>query len=156
MKHYIKVTEEKEKCQCVLCGKGIDKGTKIFKIDLIQEYEQTSKCSAFALCWDCSIELEKKMALARKESTKVKRNTEVDRTKKTNIKCENCRYWYVKNRQHAIGQLSERCTNKYSEHYMEATNYWNRCKCFDWFYKCTVCGKKTKNGMPVCDKCAKG
>ena len=50
----------------------------------------------------------------------------VDKTKKSNIKCEHCKYWLWAN----IRKDKKVCTvNKPIE---KATNYWNRCKQFEW------------------------
>lgn len=47
---------------------------------------------------------------------------EVDRSKKSNIKCEHCRFW--------SGRPSE--TNQVCLKKNETKNYWNRCKEFEW------------------------
>jgi DTW domain-containing protein YfiP len=46
----------------------------------------------------------------------------LDKTKKSNIKCEHCRFW----RNHCY------CKNTTSKHYEAQRNYWNRCKQFEW------------------------
>lgn len=54
----------------------------------------------------------------------------IDRTKKSNIKCEHCEYW-----KHEADIWTERyfCFNERSARFSErVTNYWNRCKQFDW------------------------
>lgn len=48
-------------------------------------------------------------------------NKPIDRTKKSNIKCEHCMYWQ-----------QSKCMSDYSDKYGKETNYWNRCKAFDW------------------------
>lgn len=45
-------------------------------------------------------------------------NKPVDRTKKSNIKCEHCNHWNCKD---CICTLTH-----------ENKNYWNRCKKFEW------------------------
>lgn len=47
---------------------------------------------------------------------------EIDKTKKSNIKCEHCNWWLYHNL----------CMNENSPKYNTQTNYWNRCKCFEW------------------------
>ena len=51
----------------------------------------------------------------------------IDKTKRSNVKCEHCKYWRNVN----MGKV-DRCTNPDSPKYDTITNYWNRCKCFDW------------------------
>lgn len=46
----------------------------------------------------------------------------VDRTKKTNIKCEHCKHWQF----NVIGNYG------YCQIKTEKKNYWNRCKQFEW------------------------
>lgn len=53
---------------------------------------------------------------------------EIDKTKKSNIKCEHCGFWNTK---------ENSCNNYYcncedSPKYNTQTNYWNRCKNFIW------------------------
>lgn len=49
----------------------------------------------------------------------------IDKSKKSNIKCEHCEYF--KSFKDAI----DICINKESSKY-GTVNYWNRCKCFEW------------------------
>lgn len=52
----------------------------------------------------------------------------VDRTKKSNIKCEHCVFWTSIN-----GHSSElACSCKESPKCGQKTNYYNRCKSFAW------------------------
>lgn len=46
----------------------------------------------------------------------------IDQTKKSNIKCEHCKFWYN----------HDCCKNTNSEHFDTQRNYWNRCKQFEW------------------------
>ena len=53
----------------------------------------------------------------------------VDTTKSSNIKCEHCRWWhYCK----PNGDNEYKCHNPQSIKYNIATNYYNRCKSFEW------------------------
>ena len=45
-------------------------------------------------------------------------NKPVDRTKKSNIKCEHCKHW---DKKQSVCTLTN-----------EHKNYWNRCKQFEW------------------------
>ena len=47
----------------------------------------------------------------------------VDQNKKSNIKCEHCKFW---NRE------TGKCLNPSSTRKGTVTNYWNRCKAFIW------------------------
>ena len=47
----------------------------------------------------------------------------IDRTKKSNIKCEHCEFY---------NRNEDGCTNKTSPKYNSKINYWNRCKRFEW------------------------
>ena len=58
----------------------------------------------------------------------------IDKTKKTNIKCEHCEYWKQvccetgwHTNKYALG-----CTCPSSPKCNQVTNYWNRCKQFEW------------------------
>lgn len=51
----------------------------------------------------------------------------VDRSKKSNIKCEHC-IWYMQPNSHE----DKTCLCAKSPKYRTAINYWNRCKCFEW------------------------
>lgn len=60
-------------------------------------------------------------------------NKEIDKTKKSNIKCEHCKYWQDKDvgdgwRPHYL----KCCCCADSIKFDKPTNYYNRCKCFDW------------------------
>lgn len=48
----------------------------------------------------------------------------VDTTKKSNIKCENCKY-----------RINDMCKNHLSPKYKRIVWYWNRCKQFEWKLK---------------------
>ena len=50
----------------------------------------------------------------------------IDKTKSANIKCEHCRFWTCET------YYRYTCQNKDSKKYQKQTNYWNRCKGFDW------------------------
>ena len=56
-------------------------------------------------------------------------NKPIDRSKKSNIKCEHCRHW-----NYETGFRGKGCINPDSPKYNQPTNYWNRCKCFEWLY----------------------
>lgn len=47
----------------------------------------------------------------------------IDKTKKSNIKCEHCKHWHKD--MNNSGQCKCEITNEYK-------NYWNRCKQFEW------------------------
>lgn len=51
----------------------------------------------------------------------------VDKTKKSNVKCEHCKWWQLHK-----SIYTKKCRNKRSPKHDMETNYWNRCKCFDW------------------------
>ena len=51
----------------------------------------------------------------------------VDKTKKSNIKCEHCAFWMYETSFKGTG-----CTCLDSPKYKQSTHYWNRCKCFEW------------------------
>ena len=53
----------------------------------------------------------------------------LDKSKKANIKCEHCKWWY--NRK-SNGDNEYFCHNPVSARYKMETNYWNRCKSFEW------------------------
>ena len=46
----------------------------------------------------------------------------VDKTKKSNIKCEHCKHY----------GLAGKCECKQSKNFGKLMNYWNRCKKFEW------------------------
>lgn len=50
---------------------------------------------------------------------------QIDKTKKSNIKCEHCKHCEVD----FVG--FSQCKNQDS-HKFGKVNYWNRCKCFEW------------------------
>ena len=50
----------------------------------------------------------------------------IDKTKKSNIKCEHCEYCP---KSHLV---TEKCLNEKSPRYALPVHYWNRCKCFEW------------------------
>lgn len=56
-------------------------------------------------------------------------NRPIDRTKKSNIKCEHCKYWDKTKEDHDWSgkYLGNICTKHNYPRY-----YYNRCKCFDW------------------------
>ena len=54
----------------------------------------------------------------------------IDKTKKSNIKCEHCKFW---NRSIDNGNyVDTECKCKGSPKYGTQTKYWNRCKQFEW------------------------
>lgn len=50
----------------------------------------------------------------------------IDKTKKSNIKCEHCKYWV---------DTKTFCRNPNSNNFNMRKNYWNRCMQFDWVEK---------------------
>lgn len=46
----------------------------------------------------------------------------IDKTKKSNIKCEHCAFW----------SKTGYCWSPNSKNFQFSTNYWNRCKAFIW------------------------
>lgn len=58
----------------------------------------------------------------------------IDTSKKSNIKCEHCRYWQGIDVGDHWGNYTNRmgCINSDSPKYDAVTNYWNRCKYFEW------------------------
>ncbi|MDY2731728.1 MAG: hypothetical protein SOV49_05465 [Erysipelotrichaceae bacterium] len=60
-------------------------------------------------------------------------NRSLDKTKKTNIKCENCKYFVETNQRTPYAHLPiMACDNRDSKWYGECRMYWNRCKSFEW------------------------
>lgn len=59
---------------------------------------------------------------------------QLDRTKKSNIKCEHCRYWCkIGVKETPIGDYDlQGCSNPESPKYNTSTCYYNRCKVFNW------------------------
>lgn len=59
----------------------------------------------------------------------------LDKTKKSNIKCEHCKH-IITRRNVKPGEKDYLCTLT-----MEQINYWNKCKDFDWKdkYKAGLC-----------------
>ena len=55
-------------------------------------------------------------------------NRPVDKTKKSNIKCDHCRYCILPETIYSNCY----CKNSDSPKFEEAINYWNRCKQFEW------------------------
>lgn len=58
----------------------------------------------------------------------------IDKTKKSNIKCEHCKYWcgIYTGKTWSGANDSLGCTNKESTKYNTPTYYYNRCKLFEW------------------------
>lgn len=54
----------------------------------------------------------------------------IDRTKKSNIKCEHCKFWDSVNM--VDNGYQAQCLCKNSPKYENTVNYWNRCKQFEW------------------------
>lgn len=54
----------------------------------------------------------------------------IDKTKKSNIKCEHCKFW----REVSLycSHTEYLCKNPCSLEYNNQRNYWNRCKQFEW------------------------
>lgn len=55
----------------------------------------------------------------------------IDRTKKSNIKCEHCKHWTGVSTE-CWCEAMYACMNKESNRYKQATYYYNRCKQFEW------------------------
>ena len=53
----------------------------------------------------------------------------VDKTKKSNIKCEHCAWWKLCE---SNQWDNAKCSNSKSPKYDTETHYWNRCKAFGW------------------------
>lgn len=57
----------------------------------------------------------------------------VDKTKKSNIKCEHCEFWrYLNLRPDPYAHEGFSCSNPDSPHYRTERDYYCRCKCFAW------------------------
>lgn len=58
----------------------------------------------------------------------------LDKSKKSNIKCEHCKYYQlVDSGKNYFGYNdSYGCVHAESPKYNRPVNYWNRCKHFDW------------------------
>lgn len=56
----------------------------------------------------------------------------IDRSKKSNIKCEHCRYWANLADSTCLCIVHNVCLCKESKHYKEETDYWIRCRHFEW------------------------
>ena len=54
----------------------------------------------------------------------------IDKTKKSNIKCEHCKYWCESS--YPDGEKFYECLCLQSENYKRITHYYNRCKQFEW------------------------
>lgn len=52
----------------------------------------------------------------------------IDRSKKSNIKCDHCKYWTG----YETIYSNAYCLNENSPRNQDVANYWNRCKCFEW------------------------
>ena len=60
----------------------------------------------------------------------------LDKTKKTNIKCEHCQHWNETGYYTPYGHYPIKgCFCKKSKWNGRERNYWNRCKCFEWHKK---------------------
>ena len=56
----------------------------------------------------------------------------IDKTKKSNIKCEHCKF-FINDPSTCLAHNRNECTNLDSPKYGKGTvNYWNRCKGFEW------------------------
>lgn len=55
-------------------------------------------------------------------------NRPIDKTKKSNIKCEHCKYYI----QPESIYSNAYCRNDDSPKFDTTVNYWNRCKKFEW------------------------
>lgn len=51
---------------------------------------------------------------------------DVNHEKTSNIKCEHCKFWIK------AGYNNGVCGNPKADNYDQMTNYWKRCKNFDW------------------------
>ena len=59
-------------------------------------------------------------------------NKPIDKTKKSNIKCDHCRFSII-DKNATIAVDNSECTNSNSPKFGKGTiSYWNRCKCFEW------------------------
>lgn len=68
----------------------------------------------------------------------------VDTSKKSNIKCEHCEYWNGKwDAQSFVNYSGDTCRCAESVKYGKTTNYWNRCKSFQWANKYVLSGGKS-------------
>lgn len=57
----------------------------------------------------------------------------INKSKKSNIKCEHCEYWESKPTKKTIwNNAIMMCNNEHSPKYNTPCNYWNRCKMFKW------------------------
>lgn len=54
---------------------------------------------------------------------------EVDKSKKSNIKCEHCKFYHIRK---PNGDNEYKCHNPLSDRFGEELHYWNRCKSFEW------------------------
>lgn len=60
-------------------------------------------------------------------------NRPIDKTKKTNIKCEHCKHFVETDRKTPYAQLPiMACDNRDSKWYGDCRMYWNRCQFFEW------------------------
>ena len=56
----------------------------------------------------------------------------IDKTKKSNIKCEHCKY-FIPDKRSCLAYNYDQCLNLNSPKYgIGNVNYWNRCKGFEW------------------------
>lgn len=78
-------------------------------------------------CYEAFTDEFTKNLIESQEKAKPKRSKTVNKDKKSNIKCEHCRYW----KNVSMSQV-DKCTNTDSPKYDTGTHYWNRCKCFEW------------------------
>ena len=60
-------------------------------------------------------------------------NRPVDKTKKSNIKCEHCKFWNRKTEWDCFCEKDR----------THPANYWNRCKSFEWAER--YCNDKEQN-----------
>ena len=57
----------------------------------------------------------------------------IDKSKKSNIKCEHCEYYTSWQKSRPVEDMySGDCCNPNSSNMACAVNYWNRCKVFEW------------------------
>ena len=58
-------------------------------------------------------------------------NRPIDRTKKSNRRCGNCKFWKDVGRKDR-GEYRPKCFNKSTRYYDCRRDYYNICKCFEW------------------------
>ena len=63
----------------------------------------------------------------------MKNNRPLDKSKKSNIKCEHCDFWHpCEETIEKFGYTDNVCNNNSSKFFGMPREYYNRCKCFEW------------------------